>query len=440
MGDFIRNYKKTNMKIKKIAFLVLISFLPIEGFTQEVPENIIDTLSKNSISVKERQIKEAGVEFNPSPVKNTNSFLTSGNFLSTISDQKVEANLGFILWDYGFGLSLSAPISKDKKETKPITFSDGLSNATSISLSVTKFFWNPKLDIFEFKKIQDRIRQEMKSLITTDSSLINVNEFIRVLQRQDYLSELDEFNEKFQKRLVEFQDTIQSQKLKLEIYNFIDKNVNPTWATMNEKQKNLLDSAVNWDFPAYFLGLQAKIGRIDFSYALDSMSINDIKKTNETNWSLIGGVGLAFGQNSVLSLNVAYSVGYKGKEESDFQILNPNGLITTKKFAFGAPTKNEDYKVTLSYKWLITEAFGISPSFTGSFNEKKVGLDLPIYFFQLFEKSKDEKKIFKGLNGGIFFSWISPAEKFSYLELNEDNLNAGIFVGATLDPLNSLFK
>jgi hypothetical protein len=181
-----------------------------------------------------------------------------------------------------------------------------------------------------------------------------------------------------------------------------------------------------------FFNIKFSVSKSNFKYATDSINLKVISE-NSINTSLSTSIMKVLSTNrlqQIISLNFRYDNYYKGTDAKDF--LMKFGTTTnyvSKNVAFGAPQTKSDKLFSLEYKMgkfndSNNFVFGLDPSATYSINAKQLALQLPIYFIP----SKDEKKNFIGLNGGISLGYLTSTENDNWSSF-KNGFAFEIFVG-----------
>jgi len=274
-------------------------------------------------------------------------------FEGTRDKKTVTAQIGIQTPNTTFSLRLRGPIGEKATQATLVDL-DGLANSVIADLGIIRFIWKPY-------KPDPRAAEGV------------FKEYKKYLMEEKGLTECE------------------YEKLGIDSRSQLPKGFQKKY-----------DKVINWGLPILY-GLRFQIGREKFEYFEDSTF--EEKALSRTNYAVMGLTGIFLpAKDLYMGFNYRYQVYHQvgKKREICLPLEEIEGALECRELPVGSPNRQLSHIGQLEIRKFYGNRFAINPKFTYDFNNKIVGLELPLYFLQ----SKT-----KGLNGGVTLGWRSDAKE-----------------------------
>lgn len=302
---------------------------------------------------------------------------TQVNLTSSIADNLASATIGF-----KSGMSSGSIIIKQPFTNKPQKVSllslDGLTAGTSVTISYQFTHWKPSADFNKFESVKDSFCKRTQN--TSDPKSI-------------------------------------------------------TYQDLDAIAQDSLEKDIHWGTPIIF-GISYSAGKADFSYILDSTSINP-KNVTKVNQNVRITLGAMFNKAHILALIFTWQNQFDAGDPVSYSFpVGSNGARYNKDVVIGEPKVKVDQRISLEYRHTFFNrnsipSLGINPSVSYAFSKNQLAISVPVYFLNYGSGEQ-----VKGLQGGIAVGYISSTQKFANLK---DGLSVSLFLAAPFDPMG-IFK
>ncbi len=424
--------------MKKYFPFFLTFLIAICGFSQDIE------------SAKEELIKK--VTLNPFAYSKLLSPVTSFDFVSIKEEKYIKAKLGF---EFRNGVSailgISSPISSSNTDITPLT-KTGLSDSTSLKIGIQKIFWRPEINKEEWKKLIEEYKEKLKEMVLltchcndSKEALCKLISFFDQAQLfPDYIKKqkkiissesATDFN--YDQNIIKIQNELLDRINKIKnIISNVGENERDSiisYRNLSDEYKKKADERVfQWKGNSMIFGITGEVSKKNFSYYSDVQK-SIIEKSARLPYEFSLSIGKVFRNELILLASCQFTNSYDGGAVNEYLIPIPGSESYQQESLSGRkPERKIDTKIIVESRKYLAKNLGFAPSISYSIKTKNLETTIPFYFI-----SYKEKEEIKGLNGGLFISWVSSINK---IEFKEKNLNIGIFFGVLFDDALDLIK
>jgi hypothetical protein len=328
-----------------------------------------DSATLYLISLSRTRTRQQNV--NPLSLSSLASNLSSFSAVAIPGETQIVGNIGFKLKKTGinlYNITITAPITGRK--TEPVTL-DGLANKASVGIGGYYEFWR-------------------KSIRNDDSCFVNTFNRLRKTWESNCCNGREiEMDELTPQQLAQIQDQM---VIKLHLW---------------------------------FLGWNAKIAKKDYDY-IDAVQARQSASKYDYQAKVFGGYRAT--NKFALAFTATFQSSNSGGDFSTYSFPVAGGVTRDYELYEQAPTRSTNFSLKGEMRWVSNSSkFAVNPYLAVDVTRGILEARLPLYFFQV----NGEDGIFKGVNGGVFFGYLTNRD-FDF-QFGKSNIQVGVVFGSLFD-------